>query len=43
VLDDVDRPVYFDGGHTNELGARIIGQALYRRLQPDLLRAWAQR
>jgi lysophospholipase L1-like esterase len=35
-LDDVGRPVYFDGGHTNELGARIIGTQMYERLRPQL-------
>jgi hypothetical protein len=39
VLDDVDVPVYLDSSHTNELGARIIGQALYRRLEPQLRQA----
>ena len=37
VLDEVDRPVYFDGGHTNELGARIIGEALYAAIRPQLV------
>lgn len=39
VLDDVDEPVYFDSSHTNELGARIIGRALYLRLRPVLEQA----
>lgn len=36
VLDDVDRPVFFDSSHTNELGARIVGRELYRNLRPQL-------
>lgn len=36
VLDGVDRPIYFDGAHTNELGARIVGNAIYRDIRPQL-------
>lgn len=36
VLDDVDEPVFFDGMHTNELGARIIGRAIYDQIRPQL-------
>ena len=43
VLDDVDEPVFFDSSHTNELGARIIGRALYEQLRPALEKAEAAR
>ena len=43
VLDDVDVPIYFDSSHTNELGARIIGEAMYEALKPDLKVALANR
>ncbi len=36
VLDDVEVPVYFDWSHTNELGARIVGEEMYRELRPVL-------
>ncbi|MCB0963622.1 MAG: hypothetical protein KDA98_10030 [Acidimicrobiales bacterium] len=36
ALDEVDAPVYFDGAHTNELGAQVIGEALYEQLRPQL-------
>lgn len=36
VLDDVDRPVFFDSSHTNEFGASLIGEAIYRELAPTL-------
>ena len=36
ALDEVDEPVYFDSSHTNELGARVIGERLYRALRPHL-------
>jgi hypothetical protein len=29
----------YDFVHTNELGARIVARALYRRLRPQLLEA----
>ncbi len=32
ALDEVTAPVYFDWGHTNELGARIIGERLYEEM-----------
>ncbi len=38
ALDEVTRPVYFDGGHTNELGARTVARAIYDHLRPDLER-----
>lgn len=34
TLDDVEQPVFFDGSHTNELGARIVAAAMYERLRP---------
>lgn len=43
ALDDVDVPVYFDSSHTNELGARIIGERLYQALRPQLDAAMEQR
>jgi lysophospholipase L1-like esterase len=42
ALDEVDEPVFWDGGHTNELGARVIGEAIYRHLEPVLRRALAE-
>lgn len=36
VFDKIDQPIYFDGGHTNELGARIVGEAMYEQLGPQL-------
>ncbi|MCB0963623.1 MAG: hypothetical protein KDA98_10035 [Acidimicrobiales bacterium] len=42
-LDDVDEAVYFDSSHTNELGASIVGTALYEALRPALDEAAAQR
>jgi lysophospholipase L1-like esterase len=38
TLDEMDRPVYIDHGHTNELGARVIAQAMYAYLRPALER-----
>jgi lysophospholipase L1-like esterase len=36
ALDQVDQPVYVDHGHTNELGARVIAQAMYEHLREPL-------
>lgn len=36
ALDDVRVPVFLDWGHTNELGARVVAQAMYDDLRPDL-------
>lgn len=36
VFDGVDRPVYFDQGHTNEYGAELVAAELYRTLGPRL-------
>lgn len=36
-LDNLDRPVYFDAGHTNEFGARTVAKAMYKKLRPKLL------
>lgn len=35
VFDEIDRPIYFDGGHTNEFGARIVSEAMYEHLEPQ--------
>jgi hypothetical protein len=32
VLDDPPREVYLDGGHTNELGAQLVAEAMYPHL-----------
>jgi lysophospholipase L1-like esterase len=37
ALDEVDRPVYFDSSHTNEYGARLVGEAMYRSMRPELV------
>jgi lysophospholipase L1-like esterase len=42
VFDEVTVPVYWDGGHTNERGARIVGSALYEHLRPTLERLAAE-
>ena len=39
ALDGTTEPVFFDGSHTNELGARIVATAMYQRLRPQLLEA----
>lgn len=36
VLDDVKRPVFFDSSHTNEIGARIVAENIYKDLRPTL-------
>ena len=36
ALDHLEVPVYFDSSHTNELGARVIGDALHEELAPVL-------
>jgi hypothetical protein len=38
ALDQTDVPVFFDGGHTNELGAATIAAAMYAHLKPTLER-----
>lgn len=38
VLDDPPAPVYIDGGHTNELGAEIVAEAMYPHLVPAIAR-----
>jgi hypothetical protein len=43
VLDDTSKPLMYDFVHTNELGARIVAQAIYRRLRPQLLEAARER
>jgi len=36
AFDDVDRPVFFDQSHTNELGARVVGTAIFDEVLPRL-------
>lgn len=36
VMDQATAPVYFDQGHTNELGARLVAEAMYEHLRPVL-------
>ncbi len=43
VLDGTSQPLMYDFVHTNELGARIVAQAMYRRLRPQLLEAARER
>jgi lysophospholipase L1-like esterase len=38
VMDDIDRPVYFDQGHTNEFGAEVVATAMYDSLRDSLQR-----
>ncbi len=40
-LDDLDREVYWDDTHHNELGADVISGCLYTDLAPELQRLWA--
>lgn len=39
VLDDLDEPVYVDVIHTNELGARLVAEAMWDDLRPAV-EAW---
>ena len=39
VFDGLDEPVYLDGVHTNELGARVVAHAMYENLRGDLAEA----
>lgn len=41
ALDD-HRPVYIDGGHTNEEGARLVAEAIWEHLAPEVER-WYDR
>lgn len=43
VLDDVETAVFLDFAHTNELGARVIGWAIYRDIEPTLRAILAER
>jgi lysophospholipase L1-like esterase len=43
ALDRTSKPLMYDFVHTNELGARIVAQAIYRRLRPQLLEAARER
>lgn len=36
VLDAPDEPIYLDSTHTNEQGARLVAEAIYRDLRPTL-------
>ena len=36
ALDNPGRPVYLDGGHTNELGAHLVARAMYEHLRSRL-------
>lgn len=36
VFDDLKEPVLFDFAHTNELGARVVAEAMFRELRPQL-------
>ena len=36
VWDRTDKPVMYDFVHSNELGARVVAEAIYRRLKPQL-------
>jgi len=36
VFDDVERPVYIDQGHTNEMGARLVAETIYDYLRSRL-------
>lgn len=36
AMDATRQPVYYDEMHTNELGARIVADAMYRYLRPQL-------
>lgn len=39
VLDDVTEPIYTDVIHTNELGARLVAEAMWEHLRPEVA-AW---
>lgn len=36
-LDGISTPVFLDVGHTNELGARTVAEAMYAELRPQLV------
>ena len=36
AFDGVREPIFVDGGHTNELGAEIVAEAMYETLGPEL-------
>ncbi|MFN8017996.1 MAG: carbamoyltransferase N-terminal domain-containing protein [Acidimicrobiales bacterium] len=38
-LDDAPSPVFYDDVHTNELGARMVAEAIYARIRPALREA----
>jgi lysophospholipase L1-like esterase len=39
IWDGTNKPLMYDFVHTNELGARIAAEAIYRRVRPQLLEA----
>jgi lysophospholipase L1-like esterase len=39
ALDGTAEPLMYDFVHTNELGARIVAEAIYKRVKPQLLAA----
>ena len=41
AMDGTDEPVYFDYAHTNELGARLVSEAMWERSLRDELRGLA--
>ena len=36
AMDDVEGPIYWDGGHTNERGAQVVADAMVDNLEPTL-------
>ena len=36
ALDSAEEPVFYDGAHTNEEGARLIAAAMYEHVRPQL-------
>lgn len=42
AYDDISLPIFIDGGHTNELGARVVAEAMYGSIRPQLLAAGRQ-
>lgn len=36
IFDGTRARIYMDGSHTNELGASLVGKAMYRKLKPKL-------
>lgn len=42
ALDDADRPVFWDWGHTNEYGAAMVAEAMYEQLKGPIQELLAQ-